>query len=121
MNVSEQLPDVTLQVELANLRLVSKNVGASIRACTGVLFCYHDVETRVRQGGGVNQNEDTSPAADCSCGNYRNFRRSVGAADASRPQARDRQANRNQAVRSAAHDLFRGRGRSRRMWIGLRG
>src|SRR5260370_9705633 len=23
-----------------------------LRGCTGVLFCYHDVETRVRQGGG---------------------------------------------------------------------
>jgi hypothetical protein len=26
-----------------------------LRGCTGVLFCYYDVETRVRQGGGVNQ------------------------------------------------------------------
>src|SRR5258706_1174372 len=109
MNVSEQLPDVTLQVEPGNLRLVSKNVGASIRTCTGVLFCYHDVETRVRQGGGGGgqSNEDTSPAADCSCGTYRNFGRGVGGAGAADRQAphrqtHDRQATRNQAVRSPA-------------------
>jgi hypothetical protein len=55
MNVNECLGTIArcaLQVEPANLRLVSKNLGAPIRMCTGVPFCYHDVGRVSARGWG---------------------------------------------------------------------